>query len=99
MRILLILLALTLLAGCACVSVDTAFGLDGKAVSWCKAKERAKEFCSRDGELFEKYVSYQPSTHIICDQEYWELKLKENSMSDLADESVKATNKKLAGEK
>lgn len=64
-----LLIVLLLLPGCACLTVDTAFGLDGKAVSWCKAKEAAKDFCSRDGELFDKYVDYQPSSFIQCYKE------------------------------
>lgn len=61
------LLALMLLLS-GCVTLK-CFSIDGKAVSWCQAKEAAKSFCNRDGELFDKYVSYSPGGSINCNKE------------------------------
>lgn len=48
-------IALTVLlliySGCACMNIDTAFGLDGKAQSSCEREHRAKKLCKKNGGL------------------------------------------------
>lgn len=39
-----------LLASCACINSDTAFGMDGKAFGWCKRKHKSEKLCkAHDG--------------------------------------------------
>lgn len=59
------------LTGCACVSVETGFGLDGKAKSWCEAKKAAFDFCDHKVNAgLQSKINYQPGSYIICDQDY-----------------------------
>ena len=52
MKLIFLMVALELvLSGCACMTLDTAFGLDGKAVSWCERKYHATKLCKKHGGL------------------------------------------------
>lgn len=51
------LILLLLLSGCSCISVETGFGLDGKAVSWCERKHRAEKLCKKHDGLKNYYYA------------------------------------------
>ena len=57
MKLLIIILSVAM-SGCSCVSVDTAFGMDGKAVSWCERKHRAEKLCRKHNGLKDYYYEY-----------------------------------------
>lgn len=57
-QLLLLVVISSLLVGCSCLSVDTGFGLDGKAVSWCKRKKRAEKLCRKHDGLKNYYYEF-----------------------------------------
>lgn len=63
---------LALQVGCSCFSIETGFGMDGKAVGWCEAKKVAYDFCkaSQMSEDRRSLIGYQPGGFVLCDQSY-----------------------------
>ena len=79
MKNLILLLLTSVFTGCACMNVETAFGLDGKAYGWCKRKEKALDYCHGEPASYDfrtvickpyKIVSYQKDGRYITELFY-----------------------------
>ena len=56
-NISLIIMAL-MLSGCQCLNSETGYGLDGKAVGWCKRERRAEKLCKKHDGMKKFYYRF-----------------------------------------